>query len=118
MASNYPKIWINSKRRTIQQLERFRMDVVEEVADALEVLYKKYHWDEAFLFGSITQKERFGSRSDIDVALSGLNTFDYYAFVGDLSELVNRQVDVILIEECRFSKSIIEKGKKWIPKRR
>ena len=114
----YPQIWLSSQKRAAKQMEALRSEAAKAVADALETLYPKYRWHTAFLFGSVTKKERFGHRSDIDIAVSGLNTFDYYAFVGELSDLLNRPVDVVLLEECRFSKSIIEKGKQWIPQRK
>ena len=118
MTSQYPKIWFNSQKMAVKRNETVRKDAEKAVSNALEILYPKYKWNAAFLFGSIMKKEHFGSRSDVDIALWGLNSSDYYAFVGDVSELVNRPVDVILLEECPFAEAIVQKGKKWTPKRK
>lgn len=94
-------------------MEQNRKLTTREIEQALEKLMKRYVWDEAYIFGSITRTGKYHPGSDVDIALSGLNKFDYYAFVGDISELLNKQVDVVLLEECSFSRSILEKGIRW-----
>mgnify|MGYP001815031584 FL=1 len=93
------------------------MNTIEAVNEALNHLAKRYAWDEAYLFGSVTSTGRYKSASDVDIAVSGLDTLDYFAFIGDISELMNKQVDVVRLEECRFSQSIISKGIKWTRKK-
>jgi len=72
-----------------------RFVVLQKVEDALSYLEKKYQWDEVYLFGSIIQEGRFGRDSDIDIALLGLRKYDYYKFIGEISNLLNTRVDVI-----------------------
>ena len=89
------------------------MAVMAQIHRALRKLKKKYHWDETYIFGSVAQKGKFRRNSDIDIAVSGLNSLEHYAFTGDISELIEKRVDVVLLEECRFAGSIKEKGLKW-----
>ena len=84
--------------------------------EALSSLEKKYQWDEVYLFGSIVLEGRFRQNSDIDIAVLGLKKFDYYKFIGEISDLLNKRVDVVLLEECHFAQFIKEKGIKWNPK--
>ena len=105
-------------QRNAANLEKLRNRLIDEVKNVLEKLEKKYRWDEAYIFGSLIQKNKFQSHSDVDIALLGLNKFDHYAFVGDISEMLNREVDVIRLEECQFSESIIHKGIRCRPNNR
>ena len=114
----YPALWLKNRKRIQSERERHRLEIVAKIDQALKKLVKRYSWDEAFIFGSVANAGKYHPGSDVDIALSGLNKFDYYAFVGDISELLNKRVDVVLLEECRFSKSIVEKGIKWSPKKR
>ena len=93
------------------------MNTIEAINEALNHLAKRYTWEDAYIFGSVASTGRYKSASDVDVAVSGLDTLDYFAFIGDISELMNQQVDVVRLEECRFSQSIISKGIKWTRKK-
>ena len=87
--------------------------MLDQINSALTTLEKKYHWSEAYIFGSVAQKGKFKKNSDIDIALEGLNRLEHYAFTGDISEVLERRVDVVLLEECPFAKAIKVKGLKW-----
>ena len=90
-----------------------RIALIEQINRVLSKLEKKYYWDEAYLFGSVAHKGKFRRNSDIDIAVSGLNCLEHYAFTGEISDLLDKRVDVVLLEECRFAKSIKKKGLKW-----
>ena len=111
-----PHIWYNARLKEQARLEEKRKEMVKRIDDVLTVLYKKYNLDEVYLFGSVSQEGKFRQKSDIDIAVKGLNKFDYYKFVGEISELINSRVDVVLMEECHFADFIREKGRKWNPK--
>ena len=114
----YPPIWHKELLKKSARQEKDRLKTLKEVETALDELEKKYHWDEAYIFGSLCGKKEFRQTSDVDIALMGLNKFDLYALVGDISLRLNRQVDVVRMEECGFSKSIISRGIKWTKKKR
>jgi hypothetical protein len=108
-----PDLWHKSILKKQADQEKMRFVFLRKVEDALSCLEKKYQWDEVYLFGSIIQEGRFGRNSDIDIALLGLKKYDYYKFIGEISDLLNTRVDVVLLEECHFANFIKEKGIKW-----
>ena len=114
--AKFPDLWHKSILQKQADQEKMRIVVLRQVEDTLRCLEKKYHWDEAYLFGSLVLEGKFGRNSDIDIALQGLNKYDYYEFIGEISDLLNKRVDVVLLEECRFAHFIKEKGIKWNPK--
>ena len=69
--------------------------------------------DELAAISNVLRDHRTDEVIDIDIALLGLKKHDYYEFIGEISDLLNRRVDVVLLEECRFAQLIKEKGKKW-----
>ena len=109
----FPARWHKSILKRQADQEEMRIALIEKINRVLSKLEKKYYWDEAYLFGSVAQKGKFRRNSDIDIAVSGLNSLEHYAFTGEISELLDKRVDVVLLEECRFAKSIKKKGLKW-----
>jgi hypothetical protein len=116
--ATYPDLWHRSILKKQADQEKMRITDLQQVEDTLRTLEKKYQWDEAYLFGSIVLEGRYRRKSDIDIALMGLKKYDYYKFIGEISDLLNRRVDVVLLEECHFAQFIKEKGIKWNPKSR
>ena len=114
----FPDLWHKSILKKQADQEKMRIVVLRKVEEALRGLEKKYRWDEAYLFGSIVLEGRFGRNSDIDIGVLGLNKYDYYEFVGEISDLLDKRVDVVLLEECHFAQFIEEKGLKWNRKSR
>ena len=117
-AATFPDFWHKSILKKQADQEKMRIVVLRQTEEALNRLEKKYQWDEAYLFGSIILEGRFRPDSDIDIAVQGLNKNDYYEFIGEISELLNKRVDVVLLDECRFGPFIKEKGIKWNRKNR
>ena len=111
--TTFPDLWYRSILKKQSDREKMRIADLQQVQDTLRSLENKYKWDEAYLFGSIVLEGRYRKKSDIDIALLGLKKHDYYEFIGEISDLLNRRVDVVLLEECRFAQLIKEKGKKW-----
>lgn len=81
--------------------------------EAFKTLSEKYSWEEIFIFGSITRKGAFHDGSDVDIGIEGLDPLDHYAFDADISSLLERDVDEVLLEECGFAEKIKKKGQKW-----
>ena len=116
--AKFPHLWYKSILKKQDDQEKLRIAALQQVEEALRGLEKKYRWDEAYLFGSIVLEGRFGRNSDIDIGVLGLNKYDYYEFVGEISDLLDKHVDVVLLEECHFAHFIKEKGLKWNRKSR
>jgi uncharacterized protein len=112
------ELWRRASRECIREHEKERLRVLSRVVEALDRLASDYTWKEAYLFGSIVKPGRFHCHSDVDVSLLGLSKYDHYAFVGDLSMLIERPADVIRLEECPFAEAIVSEGVKWRRKER
>ena len=112
-STSLPSIWHKSILERQADQEKLRLLVLRQISKALNTLKKKYHWDDTYLFGSVAHKGKYRSSSDIDIAISGLNKLEHYAFIAEISELLDKPVDVVLLEECIFAQSIKEKGLKW-----
>ena len=92
---------------------RQRLQAVEKVWNAVERLSHSYQWDDLYIFGSATKSERFGEVSDIDIGIEGLDKLLYYRFLADLSGLIEREVDVVRLEDCHFADAIRTRGIRW-----
>jgi uncharacterized protein len=113
----YPSRWYKrlQEEEVLREFERSK--AVQSIDAALNKLACKYTWDEIYLFGSVTKKSKFGAASDVDIAVGGLDKFKLYAFMGDISMLLMRDVDVVRLEECPFAAAIKKNGIPWIPKK-
>jgi predicted nucleotidyltransferase len=111
-----PYIWIESLEIRQKELEDLRKRTLREVHRAIDTLQKEFLWKELYIIGSVTRPGQFGPKSDIDIAVRGLDKFKYYQFIAKISGHLNRRVDVIRMEECHFSDTIISEGMKWTPK--
>jgi uncharacterized protein len=111
-------LWLESIRGEEDAREKERRKALREVENALDFMAKRYSWEETYIFGSVTKKGRYSKGSDIDIAVKGLDKFDFYSFVGDISAFLERPVDVVNLEECPFGASIESGGLKWNPKKK
>jgi hypothetical protein len=107
------EIWKKLNKKRLHIAERERINTYTKTVQALERLSEQYLWNDVYLFGSLITKGRFTKESDVDIGIKGLNKYDHFKFVADLSSLLEKDVDVIRLEDCHFSKKIIERGIKW-----
>ena len=114
--TKYPDIWYKDLQEKTKQSECLRIEMIARVEDALENLRRKYRWDRAYIFGSVIRANKFHAGSDIDIALSGLNKLELYAVIGEISAILDRDVDVVRLEECPFHESIMNQGIQCKPK--
>ena len=91
------------KRRDIAQKQRLqRMDLAWKVArQAARVLYDQFHARDVAVFGSLVHPELFHMRSDIDLAVWGLDERLYLQAVARVTSLdPDISVDLIAMEEA------------------
>lgn len=116
--NSIPSRWFQFVQKEQEDREKIRKRILHDVVKTLQLLMEKYTWKEIYLFGSLVQEGRFKPNSDVDIAVLGLNKFDYYTFIGEVSQILNRRVDVIRLEECHFSSSIVKKVIRWTHKKK
>jgi predicted nucleotidyltransferase len=106
-------IWKRALIENRHARERQRLQTVDKVLNAIEHLSHTYQWDDLYIFGSAAKTERFDKVSDIDIGIEGLDKFLHYRFVADLSRLIEREVDVVRLEDCSFADVIKTRGIRW-----
>jgi predicted nucleotidyltransferase len=108
---------ISTWRRALQdnrrRRERQRIDALNQVNKAIEELSHTYQWDDLYIFGSAIRPERYYEFSDVDIGIEGLDKFLHYKFIADLSRLIEKEVDVVRLEDCSFADAIRTRGIRW-----
>jgi uncharacterized protein len=92
------------------QNERDRQDLLQKVVKWLDKYGLHYGIQAAYIFGSLSQPQRFHQKSDIDIAVEQINPDDFFAVIGFISEAMERDVDVIELHKCHFSDRIRQTG--------
>lgn len=100
------------KKKSDKQ-ESLRLRTIKDVFKALGKLQKESPFEEAYLFGSLTKPRQFTEHSDVDIALKNLEKDKLFFAVGFLSSSLDRDVNVVHIEDIRFRDKIIREGIKW-----
>lgn len=97
--------------------EHLRQAVYARTIAALERLADDVAFERAILFGSVLATGRFRADSDVDIAFSRLDDTDFFPVVARLSRELERDVDIIQLENHPLATSVLEKGVVWRPKR-
>jgi predicted nucleotidyltransferase len=106
-------LWEQSLSEKRQRNEALRHSTLSSIDAVLRRLRSRYTWSEIYVFGSVLREGRFGPESDVDFAVLGLPKHDLYRLVGELSDALDRSVDVMVLEETRMAHSIRRKGVRW-----
>jgi predicted nucleotidyltransferase len=112
----FPSRWHKCLQDNAKSQEAERVRILNAVNEALNTLTAKYKWEKIYLVGSVIRSGGFKVNSDVDIAVKGLDKYQLYSFIGDISLLLKRDVDVIRLEETPFAAAIINKGIPWTPK--
>lgn len=93
--------------------ERTRVETLERVKTALAELSEEVSFKKAYIFGSVTTPYRFTDRSDVDLAFSALAEDRLFYVTGRLSRSLERDVNVVDLDELRFREKILKTGVEW-----
>ena len=67
------------------------------------------------VFGSLTKQGVFNDQSDVDVALeTEPPQMDSWRLMAELMDRLERRVDVVRLDKCRFRQKILREGEVWI----
>lgn len=93
-----------------------RLAVYEETRRKLrEALAQLVPGHKVLLFGSLTKPGIFNDCSDVDLALeSEPAPMDTWRLRAELTERMERPVDVVLLNRCRFREKIRREAEVWI----
>ncbi len=93
--------------------EQARQQILQMTQRWLGSNAARYGIERGCIFGSVTVAGRFSDRSDIDLAVETHKTGDICALMGDLSMHINRDVDLIPLDQCHFAEKIRRIGLPW-----
>lgn len=102
-------LWEKSLEEDYHEREQQRLAMLKKTAKALKAYFKNKKVEMVFLVGSILEEGGFYSFSDIDVAADGFKE-DYLKTLSELESILERNVDLIEMEKCRFKDSLIKRG--------
>ena len=103
--------------REKKQNEQDRQRLLQMTVDWLQENAARYGIDRGYVFGSVTERDRFTQHSDIDLAVNTHKTGNICALMGALSTNVNREVDLIPLDQCHFADKIRRIGLPWTANR-
>jgi hypothetical protein len=96
-----------------QQWEGDRQHLLQAALIWLQDNADQFGIRQGYLFGSILRAGRFSSRSDVDIAVDSLNQGDPFGLGSYLSLHLNRDVDVVPLDQCHFADKIRQTGMLW-----
>lgn len=102
-----------SLARAHERRERERTELLERAFVALEGLSKTTPFQEAYLFGSLSNEGAFRRGSDVDIGFLGMKGKDVVRATAYLSRQLGFDVDVVQLEGHRFAEKITREGIKW-----
>lgn len=91
------------------EIEELRKITKRQVEQALKELSKTVSFKKAYLFGSILSPS-FREDSDVDIAFEGLRDREFFKAMAFLSSYIDRDVDIIQLEEYRLRENVIKQG--------
>lgn len=103
----YPLLFEDKKK----EINRMYEDSWNQARKIAKILKNKYGAETIIVFGSMTEKNRFHKRSDIDLAVEGIPDEKFYEAYGEITgKLSDFKVDLVDIKDCKKSLlSAIEK---------
>ncbi|MGD1858690.1 MAG: nucleotidyltransferase family protein [Leptolyngbyaceae cyanobacterium] len=99
-----------------QQWERDRQALLPVAQTWLEQHAQQFGIERGYLFGSVTQANKFSAHSDVDIAIETFKHGDPFGLVGYLSLHVDREVDIVPLDQCHFAEKIRQTGLLWSTK--
>lgn len=81
--------------------EETRRQAWRDAQQAASLLKDDFGAERVVLFGSVAQRERLSSHSDLDLAVEGLTGMDYYRAVARIQSVpAQMTVDLVRMESC------------------
>jgi len=101
---------LRKRRKSLHH--RHYQEALKRLAKAADFLYRKGA-KEVYIFGSITDPDKFTEFSDIDLAISGIDDEKQFIIESELADILKDfEYDLLFLEEKNIRPEIIEKIKK------
>lgn len=103
--------WEEKLAEEYRQRETARQEILAAAIAALAKYFRRKRVRRVYLIGSVLREGKYYPFSDLDIAVEGLEE-DYFETLVQLEDLLDRNVDLIEMESCRFQQEIRERGLK------
>lgn len=114
MAVRFPTPLLDQKLAERKVLnEANRQHLLQKALLWLEKNAKRFAIRQGYLFDSMTQPGKFSQYSDLDLAEDSLNQGDPFGLISYLSTHLDRDVDLIPLDQCHFVDKIRQTGVVW-----
>lgn len=100
-----------AERKIVNEADR--QHLLQEARLWLEQNAIRFGFQQGYLFGSMTQPGRFSQFSDLDLAVDSLKHGDPFGLISYLSTHLNRDVDLVPLDQCHFADKIRQMGVVW-----
>jgi len=92
--------------------ERERRERARRIIPSIVVMLKRYGAERIILFGSMVEGDKFGGRSDIDIAVEGIKEEEFLRAYADCMMEFDFEIDLKPLEKLTslFRKMVLEKG--------
>ncbi|MEL4894567.1 nucleotidyltransferase family protein [Crocosphaera sp. Alani8] len=96
------------------KLEEERQITLKKTKEWLDKNGSEYGIKTAYIFGSVTHPNKFNQDSDVDVAVEEINLEKHFLAISFLATYLEREVDIIRLNQCHFAERIRQKGILWM----
>lgn len=93
--------------------EAVRTETFANTLDALVKAEEHFRIGNACLYGSVVERGRFCNKSDIDVAVEGVTSKDFFRLRSFLEDALGREVDLTDLADAPISEKIKKRGIPW-----
>ncbi len=104
-------LWERLQEEKYAKREERRKLLLDEVFHKLIDFFKDRDVKSVYLFGSLLREGGFYEFSDIDIAVERIKD-DYFEVALEIEHLLDRDVDLVELEKCRFRDFITKYGLK------
>lgn len=107
--SKVKQLFLEREKAAYDRRESIRKEVLESLC-GMKNIFGKYNINRAYLYGSMVSGNiRYDS--DVDIAIEGNVGFkQILSLYSELSKMLDRNVDVRMLNELSFAEAIKEKG--------
>lgn len=102
-------LWEEALSKRAEKREEHRKQLLDITKKKLYSYFKNKKVKSVYLMGSLLRPGQFYEFSDIDIAVDGLEE-PYFQILRELEEILDRPVDIVELESCRFRQSIEAQG--------
>ncbi len=103
------KVIAEKKRKA----ERIRKEILVRVFTVLEHASQRFGFKRAYIFGSISQKNKWSEPSDFDIAIERIDPTMYFKLKIFLEDGLDLEIDLSDLNNIHFKDKVIKEGILW-----